>query len=267
MTGKSKLKFIFCAFAFLQIVLAQTAAKPADILAVVDFTYSPQDGRVTFSVINNSARPVLAYVLKLTCSYADGSTLSIDLRRDYVGTLAFVGKVLYAPPGSNVGELLRGARSGWSFTVPDKKQDHPINVTVDVDAVVFSDNSVIGDNEAAINRLFDVRKASAEEYAVFLAALQNTRSSPDTVGALNKLADRVKQAKDGKDVAPWHSSAYQLFPCFECAQFEASVKGVLRVISSKKASVEQALSKYTELAQAHYSAYLNHAKRAPGGQQ
>jgi len=267
MTGRCKLGLILCTFAFLQIVLAETAAKPSDILGVVDFTYDPQEGRVTFNVVNNCARPVLAYVLKLTCYYADGSTFRTDLRQDFVGTLASVGKVFHVPPGMNVGELMYGARSAWSFTVPEKKQGHPVRATVDVDAVVFSDDSVIGDNEAAINRIFDVRKASAEEYAVFLAALKDTRSATDKVGALRQLEDRVKQAKEGKDVTKWHSSAYQAFPCFECAGFEASVKGMLRVISSKKASVEQTLSSYVELAQGHYNAFVNHAKRASGGQQ
>lgn len=250
--------FFVCAPALL--AQPQAGSDPGTVLRVVDLFYNPGEPRVSFGVVNISVKPVLAYSLKYTARFPDGRTDTFDVTQDYTSTLDFADRVVGLPPGEHVGEIKSGARVNMSFSVPQR--DQVPELTVVPQLVVFSDNSVIGNNEEVAARIFQERQASRDEYAGYMAAIREALASSNVEESLRRLASVVDRAAKNKNVQGRHSSSSQPGFCRECPQFKLDIQGVLKRLGAGRLPREQVLSSYIQDVEGRHAAFASHADRA-----
>ncbi len=238
---------------------------PAKAVEVSELLYTPQSDGLKFTVVNRSSKPILAYGVTLIMNFPDGSTTRVVLSQDFVPTLALVGRVTGLRQGEIVGEWQTGVRLFWNLTTPHKSQA-AVSVSVVPAFVLFADDTVIGENGDAVDRIFQEREASLEECAGYLAALRNIQSSSNIQAGLQALRSSLVRESKGERLFSWHSSTKPPLRCFLCSQFERELPGILRSLGSGEVKPEVVLSGYIRDVERHHAAYSTHYRPAGGKQ-
>jgi hypothetical protein len=230
----------------------QAVERPTEVLEVVDLVFTPDTSWVTFRVVNRSPKPVLAYNLKVTTVFADGTTKSGDFSEDLVSSIPLVGLII-APSDYHAGELKMGQRSNeWRIQPPSSPGKRAVAVTVVPDVVIFIDNTVIGENDKVADATFRRRQEIRDEYGRQLQLLRTFETSKEIEAHLNDLARRLK--------APGETKNY-----FVYYDIQNTLRSTLKqCIAPKKHLPRQCLSQNIELAESTYAAYAAHAERAGG---
>ncbi len=144
-------------------------------------------GQIQFKVTNHS-KPVLAYLVDVTWHLPNGHTRTHVFAKDLIFTFALPGKII-APPGTHVGALKTGESITWNFYSPAPPGT---NISVEPLAVVYTDNSVVGDEKLAASEIFAPRQEFVNVMSQHLNSLQQLTSlSPEDI--LSKLKDLKSQ--------------------------------------------------------------------------
>ncbi len=179
-----------CCLTGLNLQAESTSAIDKSVFEVSDVAFT--GGQIQFKVTNHS-NPVLAYLVSITWHLPNGHTRSHIFTKDHIFTLAIAGKVLAAPAGTHIGSLKTGESEMWNFHGPASPGT---TVTVEPVAVVYTDNSVAGDEKLAISKIFLPRQELVNVMNQHLTSLQQFSSVPP--GDVLSHLQGLKSQYDGR---------------------------------------------------------------------
>ncbi|MGE5567408.1 MAG: hypothetical protein ACM3S5_00075 [Rhodospirillales bacterium] len=242
--------------------------EPAALLDVTSVGYRPDQGTAAITVVSRSAKPILAFGVRLTSEFADGSTQTAELTVDFVYTLNLVGKkIIDFAPGQHIGEFRLGDSHTWTVGMSQNGNASPNRISVVPNMVMFSDNTVVGQDDDSATRVFEIRQQSRDEYATHLETLRQLLQSPDVEAGLDQLEAEVKRNGNSQKFVKRGNSVGRVPSCRECGVFERGLESVRRRVASKKISAREALADYIHDIEVQYAAFVSHAEREKGEQQ
>jgi hypothetical protein len=188
--------FSVTAICILAVTGVAAAQAPGDVLKIVAVTPEPPGagnpaaGMVSVDLLNVGDKTITAYRLGLA---GDHGSLG---GKEFFGTIgmeSFFAENAHLSAEFNIGGLRPGEKTRHTTGYGGVK----LPLTVEVAAVVFADDSAIGD-ETAITDLFAERKAEAAELSKWCAALRSAEFlaglHANPVSALRGLAEQVRAA-------------------------------------------------------------------------
>lgn len=230
----------------------------SDVLEIVDFSYSSGGPPPTLRVVNKAPKPVLAWGLEVNYVFADGSTKTSHLSTDLAPTLPLVGKV--SAIGDCIGELGPGEGCVRGFGVPIKPPNgRPVNATVSPEFVIFSDNTVIG-NETAADDIFQRRRALRDEYSAYLQSVRQLSASRKLEADLAVFRNDMKRGRAGENPlgrpGPDYSRVQMVY-----SQFANELEGVIGCMASKRQTPPECLANYIRSVELYRAVYAQHSER------
>jgi len=240
---------------------SQSSSPVTDSLEATNVAFNPQTGNVSFTLLNKSPKPVLAWGLEIRSTEADGNTDSHHVWTDLLPTIPLVG-ISRSRPGSHIGELKSGEGADLQFPAHRRTGDSSGSTSVLPEFVVFADDTVTGDESRAAE-VFDLRVALRDEYVTYLPAILALVHSSNPEADLTALTNKAKRARAGENTfgrsEPQYAKNRMIY-----GQFSAELDGVLGCIGSKRQSPSTCLSKYAARVQSSHDAFVAHAQRAGG---
>ncbi len=253
---------LLCCLTGLSLQAAPTNAIATSTFEVSDVTFT--GGQIQFKVTNHS-NPVLAYLVSVAWHLPDGHTRVHTFAKDHIFTLALAGKIIAAPGETHIGPLKTGESEMWNFGGPASQGT---TITVEPLAVVYTDNSVIGDEKLAISEIFVPRQEFVNVMSQHLASLQQltSLSSNDVLSHLQGLKSQYDErmsaatpqalvTRAGDNIQA--KSDYEIY-----GKLSYDLDHLTKSISSGRASPELALSKYITEVTDEISVYKDHSNPA-----
>ncbi len=247
---------------------ANSASSNVDksVLEVSDV--SDTGGQVHFKVTNHSPNPVLAYLISITWHLPNGHAMSHTFVKDHILTLPLVGKVIAAPPHTQIGPLTQGESETWNFHGPSDRDSMP---TIEPVAVVYMDNSIVGDQEQAIARIFSRHQALRDATERHLESLRKIAALPsgDILSALRGLKgqydDRPSDNVSIQQSSPANRANEGQQPSDDgqvYGRLNYDLDQVIKHISSGNTTPETALSRYIARVEDQLKAFTDHSNPA-----